>query len=70
MKIADKIRGLSNDELAKLMLHIDLTDIDIPDIDIPDCSDACEHYKLGCYLYCPDERREGFIREWLEQDVD
>lgn len=66
MTNADKIRSLSNDELVKLLVW----GIAPPDTDIPECNDGCEHYMYGCHQYCPDDRRERNIREWLDKETD
>ena len=60
MTNADKIRSLSNYELAVLLVHDS----------IPQCDECCEYYEVGCFAHCPDGRREEFMREWLEQEAD
>ena len=61
---ADKIRNLSDEELADLLAW---GEVYAEGLKVPSCDEGCEDCESGCALECPIEKREKNIREWLQE---
>ena len=64
MTNADRIREMTDDELAELLEWRAMPDMGF----VPDCDEHCEDYASGCALECPHDRREKNVREWLRKE--
>lgn len=55
---ADRIRNMSNEELARFIIDTDFV-----------CADYCDDYALGCGLICDKENKEVVLK-WLKSKAD
>lgn len=53
---ADRIRNMSDEELAGFIIDTDF-----------DCADYCDDYALGCGLICDKENKEVVLK-WLQSE--
>lgn len=65
MKVADKIRGMTDQQLLSLLVW----GYEMTIGDVPDCDEGCEDYGSGCANNCPHDKRERAVREWLGMEV-
>lgn len=59
MKNSDKIRNMSDEQLAYMI-----------NIGFPSCGDVCEDNKIGCAMGCKYRAGELKILEWLKSEED
>ena len=59
MTNGDKIRNMTDDELAELI-----------EPRFFDCSDYCSEFDNGCAFNCKHNRGEDFLLEWLQSEVE
>ena len=57
---ADRIRNMSDEELASVLFIIDTDFV---------CADYCDDYALGCGLTCGKENKEVVLK-WLKSEAD
>jgi hypothetical protein len=55
---ADRIRNMSDEELARFIIDTDFV-----------CADYCDDYALGCGLICDKENKEVVLK-WLKSKAD
>lgn len=55
---ADRIRNMSNEELARFIIYTDF-----------DCADYCDDYAVGCGLTCGKENKEVVLK-WLQSKAE
>lgn len=55
---ADRIRNMSDEELARFIIDTDFV-----------CADYCDDYALGCGLICDKENKEVVLK-WLKSEAD
>ncbi len=55
---ADRIRNMSDEELAELITHIDF-----------DCADYCDCYAMGCAFNCGKKDKEVALK-WLQSEAE
>lgn len=59
MTNADKIRAMSDEELAEFM-----------EPKFFDCADYCEAFEGGCAYKCKHNRGKDFLLDWLQSEVE
>lgn len=66
MTHADRIRAMSDDELAELLTW----GMNIREgIEVPSCEDGCKDFGNGCAFDCSHEKRERNVRKWLQEEM-
>lgn len=55
---ADRIRNMSDEELARFIIYTDF-----------DCADYCDDYAMGCGLTCGKENKEVVLK-WLQSEAE
>ena len=58
MSLADEIRSMDDERLAEFLVW-----------DLPDQCDRCTHFKGGCALDCPYDRRTNLMLEILQEEA-
>lgn len=56
MSLADRIRGMDDEELAEFLVW-----------DLPDECDSCEDFGGGCAYTCPHNKRTDLMLEILQK---
>ena len=59
MTRADKIRSMSDEELAEFI-----------NFGTPDCSDFCSDFKQGCPFGCEHNHGNDVLLEWLQSEAE
>lgn len=65
MTNGDKIRAMSDNELAELLTWGMICG---ESIQIPNCDDGCEDFGVGCAFSCSHDKRQRSAKKWLQEE--